>query len=69
MAKIHFNANAHHKFFRAHSVPSAFRAKVKQELQHMQEKGTIEPVQVSDWAAPIVSVLKSDKSIRICRDF
>ena len=33
-------------------------------------KGTLEPVQFSDWAAPIVPVLKADKlSVRICRDF
>ncbi len=32
--------------------------------------GWYEPVEVSDWAAPIVAVLKSDKtSIRICGDF
>ena len=35
----------------------------------MQEEGTFEPVKVSDWAAPIVPVLKSDKSIQICGDF
>ena len=35
----------------------------------MQEEGTIEPVKVSDWAALIVPVLKSDKSIQISGDF
>ena len=33
-------------------------------------EGTLEPVQFSDWAAPIVPVLKADKlSVRIWRDF
>ena len=29
----------------------------------------IEPIPFSDWAAPIVPVMKQDKSIRICGDF
>ena len=68
-AKIHLNTDAHPKYFRARSVPYAFREKVEQELQRLQEEGTIEPMQVSDWAAPIVPVLKRDKSIQICGDF
>lgn len=40
------------------------------ELRHLVGKGTLAPVQFSDWAALIAVVLKSDKSsIRICRDF
>ena len=39
-----------------------FRAKIRQN----DEECTIEPVQVSDWAAPIVPVLKSNKSVCIC---
>ena len=35
----------------------------------MQEDGTIEPVQFADWAAPIVPIVKDDKSIRICGDY
>ena len=68
-AKIYLNDDAQPKYFRARSIPYAFREKVEQELIRLQEEGTIEPVQVSDWAAPIVPVLKSDKSVRICGDF
>ena len=40
------------------------------ELSRLANKGTLEPVQFSDWAAPIVVVLKSDKlSICICGNF
>ena len=51
-------------------MPYAVRDKVEKELARLQEEGTIESVEVSDWAAPIVPVIKSDKStVRICGDF
>ena len=36
----------------------------------LQEAGTLEPVEISEWAALIVAVLKGDRrSVRICGDF
>ena len=33
-------------------------------------EGTLEPVEVAEWAAPIVSVLRHDKvKVKICGDF
>ncbi|XP_011408756.1 PREDICTED: uncharacterized protein K02A2.6-like, partial [Amphimedon queenslandica] len=43
--------------------------KVKLELDPLQKEGVITPVQYSDWAAPIVPVLKPDGSVRICGDY
>ena len=49
---------------------STIRDKVDRELQRLQEQGTLEPVEIAEWAAPIVPVLKQDKaSVRICGDF
>ena len=41
---------------------------MRDELELLQKQGIIEPVQFSDWAAPIVPVLKSDGSVRVCGD-
>lgn len=42
--------------------------KVYQELDRLQAQGIIEPLQFSDWRAPIIPVLKADVSVRICRN-
>ena len=58
------------RFRKGRSVPYVLRDKVDAELGRLVNKGTLEPVQFLDWAAPIVVVLKSDKSsIRICGNF
>ena len=57
------------KFCKARPVPYALREKVENELQRLETEGIIEPVQMSDWAAPIVPVLKRDGSVRICGDY
>ena len=37
--------------------------------KRLQDAGVIEPVPFSDWAAPVVPVLKRDNSIRLCGDY
>ena len=68
-AKIHVKENPVPKFCKAQPVPYAMKAKIEEELKRLQEEGTIEPVQFSEWAAPIVPILKPDNSIRICGDY
>ena len=68
-AKIHVDASVSPKYFRARSIPYALRGKVEDELERLQEKGVIEPVSFSEWAAPVVPVMKGDGSIRICGDY
>lgn len=68
-AKIHTNPGAIPKFHKARSVPFALREKVEADLERLQKQGIIEPVQFSDWAAPIVPVLKSDGNVHICGDY
>ena len=39
------------------------------ELKRLQQSGIIEPIEHSDWVAPIVPVVKKDGSVRICGDY
>ena len=69
-AKILVDPDAQPRFCKARQVPYALREKVEQELSRLTEEGILQPVQFAEWAAPIVPVLKSDKSsVRICGHF
>ena len=39
------------------------------ELDQLQAEGIVVPIKVSDWATPIVPVMKKDGTIRICGDY
>ena len=41
---------------------------VDKQLQHLESLGIIEPVQFSDWAAPIVPVFKANGELHVCDD-
>ena len=68
-AKIHVDPTAQPKFFKARPVPYALRDKVDKELDHLVKEGVIQPVTHSDWAAPVVPVVKRDGSVRLCGDY
>ena len=68
-AKLSVDPQANPKYCRARSVPYSMNEKVESELQRLVAEGTLEPVQFSDWASPIVSVLKPSGDVRICGDF
>ena len=70
LAKIHVKSDATPKFMKARTVPFYYKQMVEDALGHMVKENILEPVSCSEWAAPIVPVLKSDKkSLRICGDF
>ncbi|XP_065185812.1 uncharacterized protein K02A2.6-like [Sycon ciliatum] len=67
--KLSVADSARPRFLKARSVPYALQAAVEKELSRLEEAGIISPVQYSEWAAPIVPVLKRNGSIRICGDY
>ena len=68
-AKIYVDKEERPQFFPPRQVPFAIRQKVEEELDRLQSLGVIRPVQFSDWAAPIVPVMKKDGRVRICGDY
>nr|VZI27167.1 unnamed protein product [Spirometra erinaceieuropaei] len=67
--QFQFQSDFRPRFFKARTVPYALAPKVEEELDRLQKADIIEPVQYSEWAAPIVPVLKTDGSVRICGDY
>ena len=45
------------------------REEIEQDLERLEKAGTVEPVQFSEWATPIVPVIKQDGTVRICGDY
>ena len=68
-AKIYLKPNSIPKFLRACPVPYALKNKIELEIERMVKNNILEPVDVSEWATPIVPVIKEDSSIRICGDY
>ncbi|XP_021371365.1 uncharacterized protein K02A2.6-like [Mizuhopecten yessoensis] len=68
-ASIKLKDNAQPKFFKARTVPNALKDQIARELERLEAAGIVEKVDSSDWATPIVPVMKPDGSIRICGDF
>lgn len=67
--KLNIKPDSHPKFLKARPVPYAIRPKVEAELESLVKSGVLEPVSRSEWATPIVPVIKRDESVRVCGDF
>ena len=50
-------------------MPYTLKEKVEEELFRLQAAGIISPMKFSDWATPIVPVVKSNGTVRICGDY
>ena len=68
-AKIYIDKDTQPVFHKSRQVSFALRRKVEDELDRLQALGVLRPIQFSEWAAPIVPVLKGDGRVRICGDY
>ncbi|UYV76923.1 K02A2.6-like [Cordylochernes scorpioides] len=57
------------RFFKSGPIPYALKNKISRELDRLVKAGILKPVRHAEWATPIVPVLKSDQTIRICGYF
>ena len=67
--KILLKENAVPKYCKARIPPFAMRNKIEQELARLKKNGIIKKVASSEWATPIVPVLKTDNTVQICGDY
>ena len=67
-AKIIIEPEVMPKFYKARTVPYSMNVKIEEEIDRLVSL-ILQPEQFLDWATPIVPVLKSDKSVKICSDF
>lgn len=51
------------------TLPLALKDKVSAEIDRLIGEGVLSPVEASEWGTPIVPVVKSDGSLRICDDY
>ena len=66
---INITKDAQPKFFKPRPVSHFLRSKVETALSRLQQQGIISPVTFSQWAAPVVPVLKPDGTVRLCGDY
>ncbi|XP_068207101.1 uncharacterized protein [Palaemon carinicauda] len=57
------------KYCQARNVPYSMSTKVDPTLDKLLEQDIIQPLPHSNWAAPIVPILKGDGTIHICGDY
>lgn len=66
---LHLKDKAVPKFCKARAVPFALKPKIEAELARLVKNNVLIPTEFSEWATPIVPVLKQNGNIRICGDF
>ena len=68
-AKLTVQQGTKPQFCRLRLVPYALKGAVEKELDRLEESGAVERLSHSNWAAPIVPVLKPDVTVRICENY
>ena len=66
---LKLDENATPVFMKARTVPVRYRKLVKIELDRLENSGVISRVFESDWASPMVCVMKPNGQLRLCGDY
>lgn len=67
--KLEVPSDASPIYCKARKVPIRLRESLKKELDRLVSLGILSKVHSSNWATPIVTVLKKSGDIRLCADF
>ena len=68
-AKIYVDEKSSPRYLKARPVPYALKKRVEDELERLEKEGIVSQVEFSEWAAPIVPVVKANGAVRICGDY
>ncbi|XP_046565949.1 uncharacterized protein K02A2.6-like [Haliotis rubra] len=68
-ARIEVEEDTTPKYVKARPVPYSLRQKVDDEIDRLVKENILEPIDCSEWATPIVPVVKKNGSVRLCGDF
>jgi len=68
-ARVQLKESAQPRFWKARPVALARKPAVEEALRELEAEGVIKKVTTSEWAAPIVTPVKKDGSVRVCSDF
>ena len=62
-AKFYVDLRAKPVFYKPRQVPHALKQKTEAELTNLEQKGILQPVKHSNWAAPVVPIIKTDGTL------
>lgn len=66
---IHLKTGATPKFLKARPVPFAIKERVEKEIDRLEGEGVLRPTSYSEWATPVVPIIKKSGDVRLCGDY
>lgn len=66
---IHLKQGATPRFAKARPVPYAIKDRVEKEIDRLVDEGVLRPTSYSEWATPVVPVIKKTGEVRLCGDY
>ncbi|KAL0902232.1 hypothetical protein ABMA27_000152 [Loxostege sticticalis] len=67
--KLHLKPDSKPVFFKPRPVAFALKDKIDKEIDRLLDLGVLKPVEHSEYASPVVPVLKKDGGVRLCADY